>query len=453
MSSNGRLKSSELRSIKGGGKLEKNAAKSWNAFARYCKVKHGYDVEVTDSYRKLGAPGDYRRGTWSQYGAWEKYQSGNGNLAARPGTSNHGLGRAVDVPGACQSAIFRWGAEFGWQKKWSDAPSEPWHFCWSSGNAKRKVIAQWSQVQSGDTLYRGDKGPGAKSLKILLRRHGCWPYKYPLNSAYGRITLWWVKKFQRSHRLKADGVVGPATWKALRKPEPKKPAPKKPAPKKPAPKPAPKPVKPKPAPKPVKGIDISGNNGSPFKFSNIKAAGYDFVICKTSEGGDWKDSSWNAARVKAIRDSGLTLGVYHYLRPKPGRSGKVEARFFWSVATSAGYGKRGQDIVPVLDFEETALSPAASYRYLAEAVSELKALSGKAPMIYTGGPFWDSNTKMAKDNMGCPLWLAAYVTNPERYIPEAWDSWTIWQSSDAGKVSGVPSAKVDVNTAKRLPLL
>jgi LAS superfamily LD-carboxypeptidase LdcB len=68
-----------------------------------------------------------------QVEAWERYQRG-GPKAARPGTSEHGNGIALDLGGAFQnanSAQHRWlqanGARFGWY--WTGrAYGEPWHW-------------------------------------------------------------------------------------------------------------------------------------------------------------------------------------------------------------------------------------------------------------------------------------------------------------------------------------
>ena len=203
----------------------------------------------------------------------------------------------------------------------------------------------------------------------------------------------------------------------------------------------------------LKGIDVSSYNGS-IDWQAVKQAGVAFGICKVSEGEDWPDESWNKARVDAMRKAGVAVGVYHFLRPKAGRSGAVEMKYFMRQAKAAGWGKPG-DIRPVIDFEVSVLSPVKSLVYVRQAIDELKRLTGKAPIIYTGGPFWNEYTNGSKDNFGCALWLAAYVKDPQQFLPAAWKqaNWTIWQHTATGGVAGVSSNDVDQNVARFLPLL
>ena len=68
-------------------------------------------------------------------------------------------------------------------------------------------------------------------------------------------------------------------------------------------------------------------------------------------------------------------------------------------------------------------------------------MGGRAPIIYTGFYFWRDSAGNG-DNLGCPLWLAAYNTNP--LIPAAWSTYTLWQYSSTGSVSGI-SGNVDLD--------
>ena len=203
----------------------------------------------------------------------------------------------------------------------------------------------------------------------------------------------------------------------------------------------------KPA-KPSKGIDVSVHNGS-VDWKAVRAAGISFAFCKATEGEDYRDSTWTSERVSAMRRAGVQFGPYHYLRPRAGRSGGTEARWFIKNAYAAGWGKIG-DLRPVLDFEETALPPAQTIKYLKQAVDEVVRLTGRKPIIYTGSYFW--NDHGGKTSWGCPLWLAAYdVAAPK--LPNAWRQWTIWQHTATGAVGGVSSANVDQNIARSLPHL
>lgn len=118
MASNGQLPASDLAPI-AGGQLAKRAAAGWNAMNEESRRRYGVELRPTgpnSSYRTLAA---------QQY-FWSLYQSGQGNLAAYPGTSNHGWGRAVDLATPqMRTIVNEIGARYGWRK--IEAPSEWWH--------------------------------------------------------------------------------------------------------------------------------------------------------------------------------------------------------------------------------------------------------------------------------------------------------------------------------------
>ena len=123
---NGRLPHSELAPI-AGGQLTRAAAAAWNAMNVEAR-KDGLELRPT------GSMSSYRTYAQQEY-LWGLYQSGRGNLAAFPGTSNHGWGLAVDLATPeMRQMLDRIGAKYGWSKQWSDAPSEWWHIKYQPGH-------------------------------------------------------------------------------------------------------------------------------------------------------------------------------------------------------------------------------------------------------------------------------------------------------------------------------
>lgn len=129
---NGRIPHYALTAIPGGRLLSGVPARSWLAMHYYLKTKKGIDLRPT-------GPNSSYRTYDTQVQFWNDYQAGRGPIAARPGTSLHGNGKAVDTPTpAMHAAIRKWGADFGWgiagNRLGSDAPSESWHSVYRGGD-------------------------------------------------------------------------------------------------------------------------------------------------------------------------------------------------------------------------------------------------------------------------------------------------------------------------------
>lgn len=121
----------------------------------------------------LGPSSSYRTYAQQSY-FWNLYRSGRGNVAAFPGTSNHGLGIAVDV--ATQQMAYyirRYGSRFGWSWDEGRRVGEWWHFRYVGGYRRkpdplagypadeRRWIAEY------DRLVRANKD---KKRRRVLRR-------------------------------------------------------------------------------------------------------------------------------------------------------------------------------------------------------------------------------------------------------------------------------------------
>src|SRR5437763_3162894 len=70
-----------------------------------------------------------------------------------------------------------------------------------------------ARVLGSRTLQAGMTGSDVRSLQVGLTHRG---YRVPATGKFGAQTYAAVVRFQRAHHLTADGVVGPATLRALR---------------------------------------------------------------------------------------------------------------------------------------------------------------------------------------------------------------------------------------------
>src|ERR1044072_3693480 len=200
---------------------------------------------------------------------------------------------------------------------------------------------------------------------------------------------------------------------------------------------------------PATGFDVSNNNGT-INWQATKTSGHQFVYVKSGE-GDWHDPLF-AANVRGARSAGLKVGAYHFLRPRPGRTGAQEAAFFIERLHSVGLGKGY--LYPVLDVEATQLNRESTQNYIQGFANALRG-HGFKPMVYTGAWFWDPNvgritrTSTRSANFGIQLWVSGYVPESQLRLPTGWSKYTIWQFTDKGQVNGV-RGDVDLNKAPDL---
>lgn len=103
-----------------GGRLWPEAAMTWNAM-RAAFIADGGDP---DHFRP-GGPASSARSLAQQQHFWERQPP----PAARPGTSNHGWGIAVDIPFAdAQAWLARNAPRFGWSHDEGARVGEAWHY-------------------------------------------------------------------------------------------------------------------------------------------------------------------------------------------------------------------------------------------------------------------------------------------------------------------------------------
>lgn len=138
-------------------------------------------------------------------------------LAARPwggaphikwGANNHAMDINAPEPAHSVAAFYK---AHGVPVAFNVA-GEAWHMDTLDGKALARAAAN---VGDRPTIKPGDTGEKVKRLKRAMWAHGLRRFERG-TSKYGPGAVKAIKRLQKAHGLKADGIVGPKTWKALK---------------------------------------------------------------------------------------------------------------------------------------------------------------------------------------------------------------------------------------------
>lgn len=194
----------------------------------------------------------------------------------------------------------------------------------------------------------------------------------------------------------------------------------------------------------IDGIDVAYAQGK-INWGSVAAAGnIKFACAKISEGASGVDpqivNNW-----QPIKDNGIIRGAYHFARPDGDPNDAViEATHFISKIPSLEL----EDFL-ALDVEVSQIQGSKFVEWVLAWIETVELKTGKMPFIYTGGPFFTQYagtvSATVKDKLSkYPLWLAAYVKNPDKFVPQIWKEtgWTIWQKSGDIAASGETPLRV-----------
>lgn len=219
----------------------------------------------------------------------------------------------------------------------------------------------------------------------------------------------------------------------------------------------------------LKGIDVSAAQGD-VDWQKVAGSGVRFVYLKATEGEDFVDKRFTAARVDSIRRARarsalsplgrrLVWGPYHYLRPRRDRSGAVEARHAVAVARSRGWkpGRRGRfwgrDLPMCVDVERggnetelAAMSGAQLRAYVTAFCAEVHRLTGRGCVTYLS-PGFAPELGGHRPTFGYWCWVAAWdAPDGDPPVPAGWSrhACAFHQTNEAGTCPGV-DGRVDLD--------
>jgi lysozyme len=179
----------------------------------------------------------------------------------------------------------------------------------------------------------------------------------------------------------------------------------------------------------TKGVDVSHYDGT-IDWTSVKATGIAFAFAKATESTNDIDPDF-AKNWAAMKDAGVVRGAYHFFDASVDPTSQAT----YCLAT-VGTLETG-DLPIVLDFEDLNGEPEATA--VANAVTFLEAVTkstGKTAILYMSSDFLSGTYPALAPYT---LWVASYgVTSPG--VPHEWATWTFWQDSDTGTVSGISDA-------------
>ena len=227
-----------------------------------------------------------------------------------------------------------------------------------------------------------------------------------------------------------------------------------------------------PLPGVAQGIDISSHNAAP-SWTALKQGGVSFVGIKVTEGDYYvnEPSQPNnsgpgyTAEATAATSAGLYVMPYAFGNPHAGNGdGICQADFAWqeiSSVSSPSYSSSSLMLPVVLDIEQDPYAnsdptkgpivnscynqtTSGMVTWIGQFLTEIKAKSGKTPILYTNPAFWSACTGNATSfasSVGTvsfssyPLWLADYgIASPPALA--GWGSPAMWQYTSGGTVPG-----------------
>jgi len=185
----------------------------------------------------------------------------------------------------------------------------------------------------------------------------------------------------------------------------------------------------------VPGIDVSRWQRG-IDWDRVAEGGHHFAAIRATIGNYYTDPrfyvNWDGAR-----SAGLFVSAYHVVAPERPADSQMD-RFFEIL------DGRQSDLPLVLDVE---LSRDVSSEDITTCVQlcadAIEDETGRRPVIYTARWFWDRHVEDGPEWADYDLWVAHYGVQ-EPTLPGSWKTWTLWQHSDHGQVTGIGPA-TDLN--------
>jgi lysozyme len=192
------------------------------------------------------------------------------------------------------------------------------------------------------------------------------------------------------------------------------------------------------------GITVSHHQGEmDFRQAYIAGARFAFIRLGsiTDQTGECY-TDWQFERNARMAAPILPVGFFWFFRPR--YSATLQMEYFCNLAEKASY-----HLPLVLDVEIAGKGMASQ---VLKALEYIETCTGRAPLIYTRGEFWNTNLGLVYGQgydfaSRFKIWIARYTSDPHPWVtaagkvltrvkPKGWLDWTFWQWSADGNGRG-----------------
>ena len=191
----------------------------------------------------------------------------------------------------------------------------------------------------------------------------------------------------------------------------------------------------------IQGIDVSSHQGN-VDWNAAWNRGARFAYAKATEGTTYKNPNFGQ-QYNGSYNRGMIRGAYHFALPNVS-SAIEQANFF--VNNGGGWSADGKTLPPLLDIEYNPyeslgntcynMSQSQMVNWIKAFSNQVKARTGRVPMIYTTTDWWRTCTGNSAAFSEHPLHIANYNHVGAGPLPASWSSYSIWQYSDSGPFVG-----------------
>lgn len=174
------------------------------------------------------------------------------------------------------------------------------------------------------------------------------------------------------------------------------------------------------------GIDVSHHQGD-IDWGKLPKSQILFVYMKATEGKTYTDPTFHK-NMRGAQKAGFKVGAYHFFRMTSGAC--EQFKHFQSQV-----GKYKMDLIPMIDVETNDGKPVRQLQDSLDVfISLVEKEYGVKPMIY--GTQRSYNTYCAPKYNNLHLYIGRYGPNSPQINGNG--SYTIWQYSEKGKITGIP---------------